>query len=87
MADDDLAVLAERPGWTVYDNKRALYAPVEGGWHARVSRLFIPARGTDRFHVALITPAGVALYTQMAVMVGEARRVAEGWVRGKQPGI
>ena len=43
-----------------------------------------PRERGDRFHIALISPAGVALYVQFASMVGEARRVAEGWVRAKQ---
>jgi hypothetical protein len=46
--------------------------------------MVLPSRASERFHVALVSPAGVAQHTQFAVMVGEARRVAEGWVRGKQ---
>ena len=41
-----------------------------------------PARVLDRLHVALITPADAALWVQYASTVGEARRVAEGWVQG-----
>jgi hypothetical protein len=85
VADDDLTGLAERPGWTVEDNQRAMYAPLEGGRYARVSRPVLHNRASERFQVALVSPAGVAKWTQFALMVGEARRVAEGWVRGKHP--
>jgi hypothetical protein len=77
-------VLAERPGWTVTDHQ-AVYAPLSGGWYARVSRVKLAARASEPFHVALVSPTGVAQHTQYAVMVGEARRVAGGWVRGKHP--
>ena len=83
MADDDLSVLADRPGWTVED-ERATYKPAPGGWFARVSHVKLPSRASERFHDALVSPAGAAQHTQFAVTVGEARRVAEGWVRGKQ---
>ena len=83
MADDDLAILVDRLGWTVEDDQRATYRPVAGGWFARVSRVKLPNRASERFHVALVSPNGLAQHTQFAVMVGEARRVAEGWVRGK----
>jgi hypothetical protein len=84
VADDDLAVLVDRLGWVVDDDLRAVYRPAAGGWFARVSRVKLPNRASERFHVALVSPSGVAQHTQFAVMVGEARRVAEGWVRGKQ---
>ena len=84
MADDDLSVLADRPGWVV-EEERATYRPVPGGWFARVSQVKLPSRASERFHIALVSPAGVAQHTQFAGMVGEARRVAEGWVRGKHP--
>jgi hypothetical protein len=48
-------------------------------------RVKLPSRATEPFHVALISQTGVAQYTTFAVMVGEARRVAEGWVRSRQP--
>jgi hypothetical protein len=83
VVDDDLTVLVDRPGWTVVENV-AIFRPVPDGWYARVARVQLPSRGTERFHIALVSPHGVAQYTQFAVMVGEARRVAEGWVRGKQ---
>ena len=84
VADDDLSVLTERPGWTVMEDL-AIFRPDPEGWCARVARMQRPGRAMDRYHIALISPAGVALYVQFASMVGEARRVAEGWVRGKQP--
>jgi hypothetical protein len=82
VADDDLSVLADRPGWTV-EGVRAMYRLAPGGWFARVSRMKLPSRASERFHVALVSPAGVAQHTRFAVMVGEARRVAEGWIRGE----
>ena len=83
VAGDDLSVLTERPGWTVVEDL-AIFRPDPEGWYARVARMQRPGRAVDRFHIALISPAGVALYVQFASMVGEARRVAEGWVNAKQ---
>jgi hypothetical protein len=82
---DDLSVLTARPGWTVVEDL-AIFRPDPDGWYARVARMQRPGRAVDRYHIALISPAGVALYVQFASMVGEARRVAEGWVHGKQGG-
>jgi hypothetical protein len=45
-------------------------------WTTRASR-----SASESFHVAPVSPAGLAEYTQFAVMVGKAQRVAEGWVR------
>ena len=85
VAGDDLSVLTERHGWTVVE-ELAIFRPDPEGWYARVARMQRPGRAVDRYHVALISPAGVALYVQFASMVGEARRVAEGWVHAKQGG-
>jgi hypothetical protein len=49
-----------------------------------VPRVEQPSRSSGRFQVVLVGPTGVAQYTTFAVMLSEARRVAEGWVRGKQ---
>jgi hypothetical protein len=83
VVDLDLAVLADRPGRTVEDNA-ATYRPVEGGWYARVTQLEHANRASDRHHVALISPAGAALFVGYTSTVGEARRIGEGWVRGRQ---
>jgi hypothetical protein len=48
-----------------------------------VATLQRPARAVDKFHIALIIPASAALWVDYASTAGEARRVAEGWVRGK----
>jgi hypothetical protein len=61
VVDLDLAVLEQRPGWTVQDDV-AEYRPDPGGWYARVSRLQRPARAVDRFHIALISPADTAVW-------------------------
>lgn len=84
MVEDDLAVLTDRPGWTVAADV-AVYEPVAGGWVGRVARLMYPAKAYDRFLVAIIDPAGNARYTMYASMVSEARRLAEGHVNGQQP--
>jgi hypothetical protein len=84
VVDLDLAMLADRPGWTIEDNV-AIYRPDASGWYARVTQLQHPNRASDRHHVALISPADAAVYGGYTSTVGEARRVAEGWVRGRQP--
>jgi acetyltransferase-like isoleucine patch superfamily enzyme len=82
VVDLDLAVLADRPGWSVEENV-AIYRPVPGGWHARVTQLEHPNRASDRHHVALISPVGAAVFVGYTSTIGEARRIGEGWVAGK----
>jgi hypothetical protein len=90
MPDDGVEALIGRSGWIV-DGPVAAYAPEPGNWCARVRRVAQPSRGSERFHVAIISPRGTAAYAQFASSIGEAARVAEGQVRGKlarstQPG-
>jgi hypothetical protein len=87
VADDDLSVLAERPGLAGGDDRLAVFEPAPGGWPAREARQVIPTRAAGGFHAAFISPAGVSQYTQYASMVGEARRVARpGPVQTAGPG-
>jgi len=60
VADDDLSVLTERPGWTVVEDL-AIFRPDPDGWYARVARMQRPGRAVDRYHIRwTILPAGNA---------------------------
>ena len=85
---DDLQGLADRPGWTVdADRGLAVFAPVEGGWSAKVRRVAgTRAPGYDRYdrwHVAIIDPAGVARQTKPWSYLSDARAFAEGRVNAE----
>ena len=77
---DDIAVLADRNGWTV-DDDVATYAPEPGGWLARVRKVRVAGHSYERWHIAVIDPHRCARYTCFASSVGEAARVAEHRIR------
>jgi len=79
MVDDDVGVLAERPGWTV-ENAVATYCPTPGGWCVRVRPVRVAGRTYARLHVAIVDPSGTAQHALFA-----STRLAEGQVRGRQP--
>jgi hypothetical protein len=79
---EDLQLLAERAGWTV-ENGVATYAPTEGGWVPKVRAVKMAGHSYERLHVAIVDPHGKARFTNFASLIGEAVRVAEGVVRGK----
>lgn len=79
---EDIQTLADRPGWTV-DGKVATYAPVEGGWSARVTRVRVAGHTYERWHIAIRDRHGVARHVLHASMLGEAIRLAEQSVRGR----
>ena len=80
---DDLAALADRPGWTVTD-RLATYQPTPGGWRADVRPVTQPGRLVARWHVAVVDPNGRAAFVRIASGTAEAARLAEGAVRGRQ---
>jgi hypothetical protein len=82
VADEDIGVLADAPSWTV-TGPVATYRPVPDGWLARIRRTVVPGRAYEVWHVSLVDPRGIAQYTRTANLLGEARRMAEGLVRGQ----
>jgi hypothetical protein len=85
MADDLASHVAGRPGWRV-TGPVATYRPVEEGWSATVRPATAPGRSFERWHVAVVSPAGAASSTSWATTVAEAVRVAERRVRGRNAG-
>jgi hypothetical protein len=85
VPDDKVEALADRTGWTV-EGPVATFAPEPSSWHGRVRRVAQPSRGSERWHVAIISPRGAAAYAQFASSINEAARVAESQVRGKVRG-
>jgi hypothetical protein len=79
---DELDTLAERPSWTVTAGV-ATYQPQPDAWRASVRAVRVPGRAGDRWHVAIIDPTSMARYTTTASTIGEAARVAEANVRGR----
>lgn len=74
---EDIQSLGARTNWTV-DGPVATYTPTPGGWTARVRAVRLPGRSYERWHIAVIDPAGVARYTCYASSLAETARVAEG---------
>jgi hypothetical protein len=79
-AAEDIAILGDRAGWTVGDGL-ATYEPTLGGWTARVRSVRMAGHSYERWHVAILDPAGRARSTSFASLLGEAARVAEARVR------
>ena len=79
MPNDELRALADRPGWAVAGSL-AMYEPNLGGWRAVVRPVKVAGRSYERWHVAVVDPAGHAHLALTASTVAEARRVAEGQV-------
>ncbi len=82
VADEDVASLAELPGWTV-DGPAAVYRPVEGGWSATVRLVDVIGHAYKAWHVALVDPRNRVQFTRRVSRLEEARRVAEGMVRAQ----
>jgi hypothetical protein len=72
---DDVDALAERPHWTVLD-ERATFAPVNRGWRAVVNRMRRPTRNSQ-YHIAIVDRTGATRYTREAATLDEAARTAE----------
>jgi hypothetical protein len=81
-AEEDVAALADRPGWTI-DGPRATFRLSPTGWSAAVRRV-IPAGHTySTCFVAIIDPSGAARYTKTASRLVDAMVIAERLVRGR----
>lgn len=86
--DEEIQTLAGRLGWTVdLDSMLALFFPSEGGWSAKLRRV---RGGTgkgydryDRWHVALVDPAGVCRQAKPFTYLLDALRFAEGRVNAE----
>jgi hypothetical protein len=76
MADEDVSVLADEPGWTV-TGIVAVYEPTPGGWRARVVRTVVSGRTYFRYHIALVAPDAIARHTTTANGIDQARIIAE----------
>jgi hypothetical protein len=80
VAEEDVATLAELPGWTVH-GAVATYRLNDDSWVARVRRVTVFGKAHHASFVSIIDPTGTARYTVSARLLGYARQVAEGQVR------
>jgi hypothetical protein len=82
MARDLAEHVDGRPGWSL-TGPSATFRPAPGGWFATVRPATIPGRSYERWHVAIVSPTGVARSTTWATTVEEAVRIAERRVRAR----
>jgi hypothetical protein len=79
VPDEDVSVLAQRPGWVVTGTV-ATYRPDPDGWLARIVHTLVPGRTYHRLHVAVLDSGGSARYCTAVGSVDEACQVAEAHV-------
>jgi hypothetical protein len=72
MVEEDLALLAELPGWTV-TGPVAEYRISDVSWAARIRRVTVFGKAHHAWFVSVIDPTGVARYTVSAQLRGYAR--------------
>jgi hypothetical protein len=82
VAEEDIATLAERDGWTI-KGPVATFEPVKGGWSAVVRQAVIVERAAERWHVASRNPRSVAAYAFNYSQLNDARLTAERQVRAR----
>jgi hypothetical protein len=85
VVEEDIATLAQLPGWTV-EGPIATYRVGDTGWTATIRRVTVFGKAHNAWFCSIIDPTGVARYTLSAQLLGYARQVAETQVRGRSDG-
>ncbi|MEV6490054.1 hypothetical protein AB0M20_15745 [Actinoplanes sp. NPDC051633] len=71
MADDDFErAVAGRKGWHL--TRRVATFDPGSGWTGRVTEVMSPAKWSERFHAAVVSPTGVARHTMNSALADQA---------------
>jgi hypothetical protein len=82
MAEESIADLEGRPGWTV-DGPRATFRMSPTGWSAMVRQVVPIGHTYSVWFVSIVDPTSAARYTKTASRLVDAMVIAERQVRGR----